>query len=157
MQHAGIMQGNGTIQTSINNDPVNNGVINPGDSIGQLTIDGDLTQTANGVINFELANLNSFDRLAITDDVTFGGEISVWNLGYIPVNGDRFIVATFDDRFNDSKFSSISTRGFSSGVHFNAIYNPHDLTLIAAVPEPENWAMFLAGLGLMGAFIRRRT
>jgi hypothetical protein len=30
-------------------------------------------------------------------------------------------------------------------------------TLITAVPEPESWAMFLAGLGIMAAIARRRS
>ncbi len=33
---------------------------------------------------------------------------------------------------------------------------PTSLTITAAVPEPESYAMFLAGLGLMGAIARRR-
>lgn len=33
---------------------------------------------------------------------------------------------------------------------------PNSQTITAAVPEPESYAMFLAGLGLMGAIARRR-
>lgn len=72
--NADTMQGNGTIRTQANNDLVNSGAINAGGgSIGHLTIDGDLNQTASGIINFELASLNSFDRLTVTDDVILGG------------------------------------------------------------------------------------
>ena len=110
--NTGIMQGNGTIQTRINNELVNSGAINPGDSIGHLTIDGDLHQAASGVVNFELASLSSFDQLTVTDDVTLGGDIALWNLGYTPVAGDSFVVATFDDRA-DTTFSSLSLHGFS--------------------------------------------
>jgi hypothetical protein len=73
------------------------------------------------------------------------------------VVGDTFVIATFEDRLNDSKFASISTRGYGSDVRFSVIYNEHDLTLaVTAVPEPENWAMFLAGLGLMVSVFRRK-
>jgi len=156
--NAGTMQGNGTIQTLANNDLVNSGKINPGDSIGHFTLDGDLNQTASGVINFELASLSSFDRFTVTDDVTLGGDIAVWNLGYAPVVGDSFVVATFDERLNGSTFSSpVTTHGFGSAVKFYAVYHEHDVTLlVTAVPEPESWAMLLAGLGLMGAVARRR-
>lgn len=33
---------------------------------------------------------------------------------------------------------------------------PYSQVITAAVPEPESWAMFLAGLGLMGFIARRR-
>jgi hypothetical protein len=130
-------------------------MINPGSSIGHLTIDGDLSQTASGVINFELASLNSFDRLTVTDDVTLGGDIAVWNLGYAPVLGDSFVVATFDDRLDNSTFSSITTHGFGSVVDFRVDYNDHNV-MLTVVPEPEQYAMLLAGLGLMSAVARRR-
>jgi len=40
------------------------------------------------------------------------------------------------------------TDGGNGGVYAGAI---------AAVPEPETYAMLLAGLGLMGAVVRRRS
>ncbi len=150
----GILQGNGTIQIEANNDLVNTGEINPGDSIGHLTIDGNLHQTSDGVINFELASLSSFDQLTVTDDVTLGGEIAISNLGYTPVAGDSFVVATFDDRANTT-FSSFSVDGFNPGI-FEVRYHDHDVT-VAVIPEPEQYLMLLAGLGLMGAVARRRS
>jgi hypothetical protein len=30
-------------------------------------------------------------------------------------------------------------------------------TMVSAVPEPETYAMLLAGLGLIGAMVRRRS
>ena len=48
--NTGIMQGNGTIQTHANNHLVNSGAMNPGDSIGHLTINGDLQQAGSGVL-----------------------------------------------------------------------------------------------------------
>ncbi|MEO5655908.1 MAG: PEP-CTERM sorting domain-containing protein, partial [Nitrosospira sp.] len=151
--NTGIMQGNGTIQTRINNELVNSGAINPGDSIGHLTIDGNLHQAANGAVNFELAGLHNFDQLTVTGDVTLGGDISLWNLGYTPVAGDSFVVATFDDRA-DTTFSSLSLHGFSPNT-FQVFYHDHDVT-VAVVPEPEQYLMLLAGLGLMGVVARRR-
>lgn len=153
--NTGIMQGNGIIQTPANNELVNSGAINPGNGIGHLTLNGDLNQTSGGVVNFELASLSSFDRLTVTDDVTLDGDIAVWNLGYTPVIGDSFVVATFDDRLDNSTFSSITTHGFGSAVDFRVDYNEHNV-MLTVVPEPEQYAMLLAGLGLMGAMTRRR-
>ena len=157
--NTGTMQGNGTIQTQLNNELVNTGTINPGgsNSIGHLTIDGNLHQMANGVLNFDLASLNSFDQLTVTHNVTLGGELDIWNLGYNPVVGDSFVVATFDQRLAGSTFSSVNPEGFGSGVAFSASYHEHDVTLtVTAVPEPEQYLMLLAGLGLVGAMARRR-
>jgi hypothetical protein len=154
--NAGIIQGNGTVITPTSGLS-NSGAINPGDGIGHLTIDGDLHQAASGVVNFELASLSSFDQLTVTDDVTLGGDIGVWNLGYAPVVGDSFVVATFDERLANSTFTHVTEHGFGSGVNFAVIYHAHDVTLqVTAVPEPEQYALFLAGLGLMGMMARRR-
>jgi hypothetical protein len=87
----------------------------------------------------------------VADDVTLGGVIDIENPGYTPVVGESFIVATFHERLNDSTFTSVSTPGFGSGVTFDVIYHEHDVTLaVTAVPEPEQHALFLTGLGLMG-------
>jgi hypothetical protein len=153
------MQGNGTILTQANGELINSGKINPGgsDFIGHLTLDGSLSQMTTGVVNFDLASLNSFDQLTVTHNVTLGGELDIWNHGYAPVIGDSFVVATFDQRLAGSTFSSVNPEGFGSGVTFTASYHEHDVTLtVTAVPEPEQYLMLLAGLGLVGAMARRR-
>lgn len=59
----------------------------------------------------------------------------------------------------------ILTLSASQGVHMNAV-GPGDASLtgllngqfiLAAVPEPEQYGMLLAGLGLLGAIARRRA
>ena len=131
---------------------------NSGSAVGHLTLDGDLTQSATGVLNLELTSLATFDTLGVTNDVTLDGNIVVWNAGYNPVVGDSFVVLTFDARLGGSIFDTVSTQGYGAGVVFEAIYNPHDVTLqVVAVPEPETYAMLLAGLGLVGFVVRRRA
>jgi hypothetical protein len=163
----GRLQGSGTVITP-EAGLTNSGRINPGDEIGLLTIQGDLIQGASGVLNIELAGLNSFDQLVVTDDVTFGGTLAISNEGYTPAIGDRFVVATFDERLAGSTFSSVALNGFGPGLNFDVIYNEHDVTLsVTAVPtiphtaatavlEPKSWALFLAGLVLTGVVVRRR-
>jgi hypothetical protein len=157
--NAGVMQGNGTILTQANGELINSGAINPGgsDFIGHLTLDGNLSQMTTGVVNFDLASLSSFDQLTVTHNVMLSGSLDVHDLGYVPVLGDSFVVATFDQRVDGSKFSSVNSQEFGSAVTFTASYHEHDVTLtVTAVPEPEQYLMLLAGLGLVGAIARRR-
>ncbi|MEP6605518.1 MAG: PEPxxWA-CTERM sorting domain-containing protein [Nitrosospira sp.] len=152
----GLIRGRGTVVTPALG-LTNYGAIDPGDSVGHLTIHGDLTQAASGVVNIELASLSSFDQLAVTHDVTLGGTLAVSNLAYTPVIGDSFVIMTFDERIAGSTFSSVSMKGFGSGVTLEVLYHQHDVTLaVTAVPEPESWAMLLAGLGMIGTMGRRR-
>ena len=75
----------------------------------------------------------------------------------MPVIGDSFVVMTFDQRLLNSTFDAVTTQGYGTGITFEAIYNPHDVTLVVvAVPEPQTYAMLLAGLTLLGAIARRR-
>lgn len=43
------------------------------------------------------------------------------------------------------------------GDNVGAVLDNVNINVAAAVPEPESYAMLLAGLGLMGAFARRRN
>jgi hypothetical protein len=162
---SGVIRGWGTvIPPSVG--LTNRGAINPGYLVGALTIDGDLHQAASGVLNIEISSLSNFDQLTVTDDVTLGGTLAISNEGYTPVVGDRFVIATFDERLTGSTFSSVILNGFSAGVDFDVIYNEHNVTLAVtaapaataatAVPEPQSWAMLLAGLAVAGPMVRRR-
>ena len=65
------------------------------------------------------------------------------------------MVATFDQNLAGSTFSSVNAHGFDPSVSFTVNYNDHNVT-VTAVPEPEQYLMLLAGLGLVGAIARRR-
>ena len=157
--NAGTLAGNGTIATHVNGDIANQGLISPGTAaalIGHLTFDGDLTQAAIGRVDIDLMNLASFDHLTITDDVTLRGTIVAKNAGYTPVVGDRFVVMVFDDRLANSAFDAVTTSGYGAGVRFDAIYDVTSVSLVvAAVPEPQTYALMLAGLALVVVARRR--
>ena len=156
--NAGVFTGDGTVSTHANGDVANRGVIRPGDGIGRLTIDGDLTQQAAGRLDIDLASLASFDQLAVTDDVTLSGTLRLVNAGYQPVIGDSFVVLTFDLRLGNSTFAALDKQGYGADVMFQAIYNAHDVTVVVtSVPEPSGWALLLTGALGLAAGLRRRA
>ena len=50
----------------------------------------------------------------------------------------------------------INDNGWIVGYAHNSITGAEHAFLLTPVPEPETYAMFLAGLGLMGFMARRR-
>ncbi len=62
-----ILTGDGTFQAGLT---TNDGIIRPGNSIGTLTFDGDLTHDANGVLEIEIDNDGNSDKLLVTGTFT---------------------------------------------------------------------------------------
>ncbi|MCW5626517.1 MAG: hypothetical protein KIT73_17515 [Burkholderiales bacterium] len=151
----GLIAGNGTV-VAPGSGLINAGIIGPGNSPGHLTIDGDLILDDDGVVAIELNGLADFDRLTIAGDVTLGGALDIVRLdAYSPVVGDSFIILTFDGR-GASTFDRVTLQGFGDGVAFDVAYGVQDVRLtVAAVPEPEAWAMLASGLGILGFAARR--
>jgi hypothetical protein len=134
----------------------NSGLIDPGLPVGTLSIVGNLIQDSGGILNFDLASLSSFDKLVLSGSAGLGGTLRVTNAGISGLNiGDSFMVMTFGSH-GTSQFSNLSLAGFS-GITFDVLYNAGDVTLrVAAVPEPSEWMMMIAGLAVLGYMARRR-
>lgn len=133
--------------------------LNPGSgsSTGTLSLSGDLTLAREGTLSVELASLADFDRLVVSGSVGFGGSFEVVALGYTAVLDDSFVIMEFAQRSGDTAFDQIVWVGLGSGVVFDAVSRPQDLTLrVAAVPEPAGWMLGLAGLMMIGARVRRQ-
>ncbi|MCB1886979.1 MAG: PEP-CTERM sorting domain-containing protein [Rhodocyclaceae bacterium] len=156
LSNTGTLAGSGTVVLP-RSGFTNEGVIAPGvGGVGSLDIVGDLMLGSGSDLQFELASLGSFDTLALDGDITVGGELSIWNLGYTPTIGDSFVIMTFDQSIDGLVFDNVSWNGFGAGVVFDVLYNADNITLVAAVPEPAEYAMMLAGLALVGTIARRR-
>ncbi len=101
-----------------------------------------------------------YDRLVVGGRLTFGGTLRVsrWN-GFAPQAGQKFDL--FDWGTAQGSFSSIdfTNAPLASGLTWDTsnLYTTGELSVAAAVPEPESWAMLLGGFALTGFLARRRA
>lgn len=111
---------------------------------------------------FGLININSFDYEFTYANSIAGAEIYLVTNGGFPVvyasSGDAgssgLRTYFFDQPYSGSL--NINVEGSVSITGTLQIRNMLDTNPVAAVPEPESYAMVLAGLGVLGAVARRR-
>jgi hypothetical protein len=89
----GLLQGNGTI----NADVKNAGHVGPGvGGPGSLTINGNYTQTATGMLDIDIGGLApgmQYDQLTVNSDVSLDGTLNVtFPNPFLPAVGDEFLV-----------------------------------------------------------------
>ncbi|MBT6565041.1 MAG: autotransporter domain-containing protein [Candidatus Scalindua sp.] len=121
------LMGSGTIVGNV----VNNGQVNPGNSIGTLTINGDYTHGSNAILNIEMNN-TSADKLVVTGNATInGGSIDVSRSGTEVVNietGDRHTVLS-TNQVPAGTFNTINST--MPLLSFTDIYNAGGVDLVA--------------------------
>lgn len=149
----GTLTGEGVVKTlNAGTALTSNGSINPGQdgTAGTLTIDGDLTLTGSSVLHIDLAAGGLADKLVVTSDALWRGELSVWGAdGLSPQLGDVYTIASFGQRLSNSSFDSISWHGLS-GSQFTVEYTADSILLrVTAVPEPATYALWALGLVLV--------
>lgn len=153
----GSLRGNGLINGNI----VADGVLSPGRSPGTLNITGDLALTTRGTLLFELGGTapGLFDRVFLDgilthdDDDDIAGKLSLEVLaGYIPQDGDTFILITFLER--SGQFQFFENLRFGGG-EFVVIEAPNSISVrYVAIPAPG--AMVALGFAALIAARRRR-
>jgi hypothetical protein len=120
----GVLNGAGTILANV----VNAALLVPGDPFGTLTVQGNYTQTATGVLLIPIAGPNQYGQLAVTASATLDGILQVSLLdNYVPAVGASFQILTFAD----------DTGGFTKEVglslphhrHLKPVWGSDDLTL----------------------------
>jgi uncharacterized protein with beta-barrel porin domain len=89
----GTLTGIGTIRGNV----TNSGVISPGNPFGTLTIQGNFTQSSNGIFRLQIGGLapGDFGLLAVTGNATLGGTLQLVRLGnfhFAP--GDKLVFLT---------------------------------------------------------------
>jgi len=92
--HGGVLDGTGNITGNV----TNGGQVNPGTSPGSISIIGNYTQTAAGVLNLDLNGLaagTQFDQLHVNGILTLAGTLHTL-LGYHPTVADSFVIINND-------------------------------------------------------------
>ncbi|CAG0928499.1 MAG: hypothetical protein POELPBGB_04064 [Bacteroidia bacterium] len=160
----GVLQGGGIINGNafIGGGPTI-AVFTPGHSPGTMTIHGEFALLPNGVLEIEierdtLTGLIAFDRV-IADSYLLDGRVS-----FIVGSG----IETTDVNFLDFlgcggsicvNYGSNFSFDFPGRPGSQLIASADGLWIasLAPVPEPETWALMMAGLGLLGFAARRRV
>jgi fibronectin-binding autotransporter adhesin len=131
-----------------------NGALAPGEGIGTLNFNGDLSLF--GTAEFELNKTGlalSADLAAVTGLLAFGGALNVTLTGDAVVAGDSF------DLFNATAFSgsfaSFNLPTLGAGLFWDTTRLGVDGTL-AVVPEPVSAVSLALGAALLGLRRRRR-
>jgi hypothetical protein len=124
-----FLTGSGTI----NGNVTNAGTINPGGTgaAGTLSINGNYTQTAGGVLNVELDGTagGAFDQLVIAGQASLNGTLNVSLLSaFQPNPGDAFAVVTFGSSVGG--FAVANGLSLGNGESLAVVTDPTDLTLL---------------------------
>ena len=122
----------------------------------------------NGITPTDLGTLGGSSSLAT--GINDSGQV----VGYSYISGDSAYHATIWNGITPTDLNSflsvsevnagwvliaatgINDNGWVVGNAYNTITGVNHAFLLTSIPEPETYAMFMAGLGLMGFIARRR-
>lgn len=145
---AQTLSGNGTVV----GDVLVLGTLSPGNSVGTLHFNDNLTLDSSATVVMELASLTAFDILnGAGGDLTFGGTLEIHFLGdYTPGINDAFQLFTGFASYHGN-FSSVV---FADPGYSGTFDTETNNLIITAVPEPASW--LLVGVALLFFCILRR-
>ncbi|HLJ97913.1 MAG TPA: autotransporter-associated beta strand repeat-containing protein [Gemmataceae bacterium] len=124
VQNGGLLFGSGTINGSL----TNMGQVNPGDpnATGALTITGNYTQTAAGVLNIRIGSAGS-DQLIIAGQATLDGTLKVSLINnFVPPSGSTYQIVLFS-----SPSGMFATTNIDPSFVSPPTYDPTDVTIQA--------------------------
>jgi len=140
-----------------------NGGYSPGNSPGSVTVDGNVVFGGGNDALFEIAGTTlgtAYDHLTVNGLLTFGGALNVVFLnGFTASAGQTFDL--FDFTNAAGTFSSMNLATLGTGLVWNTsnLYVNGSISVDSVavpVPEPENYALMMLGLGVIGAMARRQ-
>jgi autotransporter-associated beta strand protein len=109
------LKGYGTVNGSV----INNGTIAPGNSIGTLAVEGNLTLQSAGAVAVELnADQTTSDKLTVSGAVNYGGTLAVTNLAGTLVKNQQFTLFSAGS-FTGNFTSIIGSAGTGLAYSFN--------------------------------------
>jgi hypothetical protein len=168
-----IMTGGELFNTAAANFALNQagGIVQPGDGVGQMTVNGNYTEALPGSLQIEMAGTGigtGHDNLAVNGLVTLSGGLDVL-LAFAPTLGQTFevlsndsidpIVGSFAGKPQGSTFlTNFSGTPYAFQIsYFGANGNDNDV-ILTSVPVPEPSTIVLGTLGLLGlwGYARRR-
>lgn len=158
--NGGTLTGTGTINGDVFiGGDATTAVFTPGHSPGMFTINGDLIFAAGSVLELEIG-LDGDSNLV-------WDHLQAHSISFQSGSTVRLRVSAGVGEVQDLGFLSCSSGcGFEEGVSIqvmgrtaNVVMDSAGLSvsMAAAVPEPETWAMLLAGLGLVGMRLGQRS
>ncbi|MES2164617.1 MAG: FxDxF family PEP-CTERM protein [Pseudomonadota bacterium] len=135
-----------------------------GNTVWTLAANWDNALNATHPFVFDLEFLNKKTSAPVSFSAAAGSNISLANHG-LSATAVKFQPANNAGRFTDGEtaqwtFNNTALSDFSGfQLHVNALTggNSVKFTPMTPVPEPETYAMLLAGLGLLGFVARRRA
>jgi len=145
----GSLGGIGTVIGNLNNS----GEVSPGTSPGTLKVQGNFSQSLDGLLTLEIG-ATAADLLQVTGNATLGGTLHLSLLGgFTPSYGTTYDLLTASKL--SGEFDTLELPDLGPGRAWQFNYGP-DRFSVTAVPEPST--MVLAALGAMAcaAVARRR-
>ncbi|MBP6471798.1 MAG: hypothetical protein KBE23_08560 [Chloroflexi bacterium] len=125
----GALTGSGTIL----GDVQNGGQIAPGESPGNITIQGSYTQTVSGTLTMELG-ISAQDFLTVTGTAALTGTLEINLLeGYTPAPPDSFRVLAYTS--HTGTFGALLLPTLSGGLGWDVVYEPDGVYVQVAQKE----------------------
>lgn len=131
---------------------------------GTLTLASNLVQGSGGTLQIGLLDAASHGLLVVQGNATLDGTLALQCAGACSFAAGTDILVLDATGSLSGSFANVSLTGFGSGA-FDVVYDAanSDVFLhvtqdvLAAVPEPGTYALWLGGLGVMGLLMRRQT
>ncbi|CAM8671798.1 PEP-CTERM protein-sorting domain [Comamonadaceae bacterium] len=156
-----VLQRNGSAFTGTGTKFYEGG-LSVGNSPGAATDEGSVNFGSGNLYLAEIGGTQAgtgFDYYNVAGNLNFGGTLKLVSYGaFTGQAGQTFDL--FDWGTSSGTFATIDSTGFNlaAGTRLDTSHLYQNGTIsVTAVPEPETYALLLAGLGLMGAAVRRRN